>query len=223
VQVAFVACHSPRHTFTISSSPSSSPHSSSSITTSTAASLFATSTFIINSAAFVCIGSLCLPPSDSAHAPLPLPPESRERGQPGPKNDLVVSYSYSFAVYAAFDDLAAGDDYRRCLHPSHSHTPAAACLHQHTPAAACLHQHTHQQQPACINTHQQQPACINTILHFESQLNIAIVLHQSVQNKSESKSISDNISRCVAASMLQALCRVKCTSSIKQVALACHM
>ncbi len=28
-----------------------------------------------------------------------------------------MSYSYSFALFAAFDDLATGDDYKRYTHP----------------------------------------------------------------------------------------------------------
>ena len=56
-------------------------------------------------AAFICVGGLS--------APSRLPLASRDGGLPDPQNVHSWTYFYNFAVYAAFDDMAASSDYSK--------------------------------------------------------------------------------------------------------------
>ena len=87
--------------------------SSSSSSSSFSCSYSTPTTHIIIYTAFVGIGGLCLPPPGPSNTSMPPPPESRTRGLLGPEEDVLASYSYSFALFAAFDDVATGDDYKR--------------------------------------------------------------------------------------------------------------
>jgi hypothetical protein len=67
---------------------------------------------VISSTVFVCFGSFILPPTNSAAMSLSSV-HVKSGGPSASQDETLVSYSYSFAVVAAFSELSASDNYTR--------------------------------------------------------------------------------------------------------------